>query len=261
VDAADVLLLESTYGDREHVEDDEASELAAIIGDTIARGGKVIVPSFAVGRVEEVLYWIGRLEEEGRIPTVPVYVDSPMAARALEFYRARAGELDPDLRPASRDVAAFTTRRLTTVTSPQESRELVSSIAPAVVISSSGMATGGRVLHHLQATLPDPRHTVLFVGFQAPGTRGRKLLDGARTVRIKGQDVPVAARIERIESMSAHADASEIMRWLEGFTRPPSMTYLVHGEPGALQALAGRIKRDRGWPVHIAGYCERVVVP
>jgi metallo-beta-lactamase family protein len=126
------------------------------------------------------------------------------------------------------------------------------------VISSSGMATGGRVLRHLAATLPDPRHTILFVGFQAPGTRGRLLVDGATTIKLIGRDVPVAATIEKIDSMSAHADANEIMRWLSGFTRAPRATYLVHGEPVALQALAARIGTEKGWPVHVAQYRERV---
>jgi metallo-beta-lactamase family protein len=134
----------------------------------------------------------------------------------------------------------------------------VASKTPAIVIASSGMATGGRVLHHLEAALPDPRNTVLFVGFQAPGTRGRLLVDGARQVKLHGQIIPVAARVERLDSMSAHADAGEIMRWLSGFSRPPTMTYLVHGEPTAVDALKARIARERGWPVHVAKYLERV---
>ena len=178
-------------------------------------------------------------EESGRIPSLPVFVDSPMAARALQFYRERADELDPDVRPEARHLCAFCTTRMTTVASAQQSKELVASRQPAIVIASSGMATGGRVLYHLRAALPDPRNTVLFVGFQAAGTRGRALLEGARAVRIKGHDVPVAATIATINSMSAHADAGEIMRWLSGFREPPSMTYLVHGEPAALAALEG----------------------
>ena len=147
---------------------------------------------------------------------------------------------------------------MTTVSSVQQSIEIVASTRPAIVIASSGMATGGRVLHHLAATLPSPKHTVLFVGYQAAGTRGRLLVDGAKLVRIKGRDVPVAARIERLDSMSAHADAGEIMRWMSGFVRPPSMTYLVHGEADPLQALADRITFERRWPVQIAKYMERV---
>jgi metallo-beta-lactamase family protein len=252
------LLLESTYGDRLHEPDDDGERLARIVVDVAGRGGRLIVPAFAVGRVVEVLYWLKRLEEAQRIPTLPVYVNSPMASGALTFYRNRLSELDEDTRPATRDVAAFSTRRLTVVESVEESKKLVSSGTPAIVIASSGMATGGRVLHHLEASLPDPRSTVLFVGYQAAGTRGRLLCDGAKQVKLHGHAVPVAARIERIDSMSAHADAGEIMRWLSGFVRPPNMTYLVHGETGPLETLAARIATERQWPVHIARHLERV---
>ncbi len=207
-----------------------------------------------------MIYWVKRLEQEQRIPTLPVFLDSPMAARALQFYAARADELDPDMRSEERGVCVFCTARMTTVTSPQQSKDLVASRMPSIVIASSGMATGGRVLYHLRAALPGAKNTVLFVGFQSEGTRGRALLDGARTVRIKGQDVTVAARIAHLDSMSAHADAGEIMRWLSGFSSPPQMTHLVHGEPTALSALAKRIAQEKRWPVHIAGYRERVPI-
>jgi metallo-beta-lactamase family protein len=262
---ADYLLVESTYGDRLHAPDDDGERLAQIVRETAARGGKLIIPSFAIGRVEEVLYWLKRLEDEKRIPALPVYVDSPMAIAALQFYSARLHELDPGLGdttrrlPAgARQVAAFATTRLVMVSSPRQSADLVASRQPSIVISSSGMATGGRVLHHLAATLPNPKNTVLFVGYQAEGTRGRDLVDGAPQVKLVGRIVPVAARIERIDSMSAHADAGEILRWLSGFSRPPKMTYLVHGEPIALQALATRITTEQHWPVQIAEYRARV---
>ena len=255
---ADILLLESTYGDRLHEADDDGTRLARIVTETATQGGRLIIPSFAIGRVEEVLYWIKRLEDQRRIPVLPVFVDSPMAAGALQFYTNRISELDEAIRPLTRDVTAFYTRRLTTVASVQESKELMASRTPAIVIASSGMATGGRVLHHLAAALPDPKNIVLFVGYQAAGTRGRLLCDGAKQVKIHGQSVPVAARIELLDSMSAHADAGEIMRWLSGFVRPPLTTYLVHGEPGPLQALAARITAEKQWPVHIAKYLERV---
>jgi metallo-beta-lactamase family protein len=258
VDAADVLLVESTYGDRLHEPDDNGARVAEIVNAAVARRGKLIIPAFAIGRVEEVIYWLKRLEDEQRIPVLPVYVDSPMAARALQFYAQRLDELDPQMTPAARHVSVFATRRMTTVSSVQQSIELVASRQPAIVIASSGMATGGRVLHHLAATLPNPNNTVFFVGYQAAGTRGRALIDGAKSVRIKGRDVPVAAHVEHIDSMSAHADAGEIMRWLSGFVRPPAMTYLVHGEPNALDALRDRISFERKWPVHVAGYQERV---
>ena len=260
VDSADVLLLESTYGDRVHPADDNGERLAGIVRTVADRGGKLIIPAFAIGRVEEVIYWLKTLEDQKRIPTLPVFVDSPMAARALQFYAQRADELDPDVRGERRRVTAFATRRMTTVASAQQSKELVASRQSSIVIASSGMATGGRVLFHLQTTLSNPANAVLFVGFQAAGTRGRTLLDGAGSVRIKGRDVEVAATIEHLNSMSAHADSDEIFRWLSGFTTPPQMTYLVHGEPTALSALKGRIDREIGWPVRIAEYQQRVDV-
>ena len=260
VEAADVLLVESTYGNRVHEADDDGARLAGIVNDAVSRGGKLIVPSFAIGRVEEVLYWLRRLEQAKRIPVLPVFLDSPMATRALQFYSNRHDELDVEMKPAAKNVSSFATERLTTVASPQQSKELVASKRPAIVIASSGMATGGRVLHHLEATLPDAKNTVMFVGYQAEGTRGRLLTTGAKVIRLKGRDVPVAAHIERLDSMSAHADASEILRWLSGFRRAPSMTYLVHGEPAAAEALKARIEAERGWPVQVARYKERVEI-
>ena len=260
IEKADLLLVESTYGDRTHPADDNGEQLARIVRAVAERGGKLIIPAFAIGRVEEVIYWLKILEEQQRIPILPVFVDSPMAARALQFYAQRADELDPDVRPEGRRVTAFATRRMTTVASAQQSIELVASRQPAIVIASSGMATGGRVLFHLQSTLPHPANTVLFVGFQAAGTRGRNLLDGAKSIRIKGRDVGIAATIEHLDSMSAHADSNEILRWLSGFTSPPHMTYLVHGEPTALSALKTRIDNEIGWPVRIAEYQQRVEV-
>jgi len=257
IDRADVLLVESTYGDRLHEPDDEGNRLAAIVNAAAQRGGKLIVPAFAIGRVEEVVYWLKRLEDEKRVPELPVYIDSPMAAQAMRFYQQRADELDPEMQTRERGVCVFCTTRMTTVSSVQQSIDLVASHQPCIVIASSGMATGGRVLYHLAAALPNPRNTVMFVGYQAAGTRGRSLVEGAQAVRIKGRDIPVAATIEHIDSMSAHADAGEIMRWLSGFVAPPAKTYLVHGEPPALDALRDRITREKDWPVHVAGYRER----
>ncbi len=255
---ADVLLLESTYGDRLHEPDDDGERLAQIIRVTIAREGRVIIPSFAIGRVEEVIYWLKRLETAKRIPVVPVYIDSPMAAGALQFYSKRLDELDPELHAAAREVYVFCTERMVTVGSVEQSKALTASKEPAIVIAGSGMATGGRVLYHLQAALPDPKNTILFVGYQAAGTRGRSLVDGAKHLRMKGQDVAVSARVERIDSMSAHADAAEIVRWLSNFTKAPAKTYLVHGEPVALKALEQRVEAQLHWPVQIAGHLERV---
>jgi metallo-beta-lactamase family protein len=274
VDEADYLLVESTYGNRIHEKDDNGARLAQAIKATADRGGKMIIPAFAVGRVEEVLYWIKRLEDERRIPVLPVFVDSPMATEALARYTERVRELDPEMQPEERDekaphgraarsepreerreqarrerqVCVFCTERFRTISSPQESKDLTASKMPAIVISSSGMATGGRVLHHLKAALPDPGNTVLLVGFQAAGTRGRQLVDGAPAVKIHGQVIPVHARVDKIDSMSAHADSQEILRWLGGFKRAPRTTFLVHGELVAMEALQASIKASLGWP-------------
>jgi metallo-beta-lactamase family protein len=258
INQADVLLVESTYGDRLHESDDHGSQLAAIVNAAVQRGGRLIIPAFAIGRVEEVVYWLKRLEEEQLVPVLPVYIDSPMAAQAMQFYAQRADELDPEMQKRERGVCVFCTTRMTTVSSVQQSIDLVASHQPAIIIASSGMATGGRVLYHLAAGLPNPKNTVLFVGYQAAGTRGRSLIDGAKTVRIKGRDVPVSATIEHIDSMSAHADAGEIMRWLSAFQASPTMTYLVHGEPVPLEALRARVTQEKQWPVHVAGYREKV---
>jgi metallo-beta-lactamase family protein len=260
VEHADVLLIESTYGDRLHEQDDEGERLAGIISATIAGGGKVIIPAFAVGRVEEVIYWLRRLESARRIPIVPVYLDSPMAVEALRHYASHNRDLDPEMQTGRGQLSAFTTQRFTAVSSVVQSRQIQASPAPCIVISSSGMASGGRVLHYLKAALPNPRHTVLFVGYQAAGTRGRHLLEGATSVKIHGELVPVGARIERVDSMSAHADQNEIMRWLGGFSRPPAITYLVHGEMSAQEALRSRIEKELGWTTHVPEYGEQVTL-
>ncbi len=256
--AADVVLVESTYGDRDHEKEDNGAALAAVIRDTASRGGKLIIPSFAIGRVEELLYWIRQLEREQRIPVLPVYVDSPMAREALRFYTSRVSELDPDMRPTQKQVSTFATARFQVIASPQQSKELSASRRSAIVISSSGMATGGRVLHHMARALPDPKNTVLFVGFQAAGTRGRKLLEGAPEIRIHGQDIPVAARIAKIDSMSAHADRGEILRWLGTLPAAPGRLYIVHGEPEPMDALKARIEARLGWNCYTPSYQETI---
>jgi metallo-beta-lactamase family protein len=258
--ACDVLLLESTYGDRLHPPDDGGERLARVVRDTAQRHGKLIIPAFAIGRVEEVLYWLKKLEDESRVPVLPVYVDSPMAVQALEYYRRHASELDPDVRPARGEVCAFCTARFEPVESGRASQQLVDRRGPAIIISASGMATGGRVLHHLAAGLPDPRNTILFVGFQAAGTRGRSLIEGATHVKMFGQYIPVQAHIEKLNAMSAHADAGEIIGWLRTFPAAPGITYLVHGEPIAQVALKARIERELGWKVQVPQYGERVPV-
>lgn len=285
VDSADYLLVESTYGDRTHEKDDDGARLAEIVTQTLHKGGKLIIPAFAIGRVEELIYWLKRLEEAKRIPVVPVFLDSPMAAAALARYTARLNELDPELQPELRDdkaphdqaapnpastrrrqamhereLCAFCTERFRVIASPDESKQLTASRAPAIVISSSGMAEGGRVLHHLKAALPDTRNTVLFAGYQGVGTRGRRLVDGEKSIKIHGEWVAVSARVEHIDSMSAHADVEEIMRWLKGFVRAPQRTFIVHGEPASQDALAARIRADLGWSTHAPEHRETVQI-
>jgi metallo-beta-lactamase family protein len=256
--AADVVLVESTYGDRDHQPDDAGEQLAAVIKKTAGQHGKLVIPAFAIGRVEELLYWVRRLEAEHRIPVLPVYVDSPMATEALKYYSARVAELDPELRPTSGQVYAFATTRFQTIASPQQSKELTASRRPAIVISSSGMATGGRVLHHLAAALPDQRNTVLFVGYQAEGTRGRQLVDGAKDVRIHGHSIAVNASIAKSDSMSAHADRGEILRWLATLGSAPRRLCLVHGEPAPMDALKGLIQERLSWPPYTPGHGETI---
>lgn len=253
---ADVLLVESTYGDRAHPQEDDGASLARIVTETHARGGKVIIPAFAIGRVEELLYWLFKLEDERRLPQLPIYVDSPMAIKGIGFYQAHAGELDKELQTMRRKLPRFTP-----INSAADSKALVEKDQPAVIIASSGMATGGRVVHHLFAGLPDPRNTVLFVGFQAAGTRGRHMIEGAQHVKIFGQHVPVHARIEKIDGLSSHADAGEIIRWLRTFPRAPRMTYLVHGEPVAQDALRLRIEKELSWRVEVPWHGQKVDVP
>jgi metallo-beta-lactamase family protein len=279
----DYLLVESTYGDRVHEQDDNGDRLAAIVKETAQKGGKLIIPAFAIGRVEELVYWLRRLESENRIPVLPVFVDSPMAAAALASYTARVSELDPEMNPEERDdkaphdaaaphppdvrrrqamqereMCVFCTERFRVIGNAEESKQLTSSKIPSIVISASGMAEGGRVLHHLKAALPDSRNTVLFAGYQAAGTRGRRLLDGEKSIKIHGGWVPVAARIERIDSMSAHADATEIMRWLGGFTAAPKQAFVVHGEPTAQDTLGRRIQAELGWAWKAPEYRETI---
>lgn len=257
---AEVLLVESTYGNRVHPDADDATLLEGVFGAARARGGRVIIPAFAVGRVEELLYWIRLLEARGKIAPVPVYLDSPMAVDALQFYVDHQQELDAEVRTGGDGRHPYAPLHFRAVASPKESQAIIEAGDPGIIISASGMATGGRVLNHLARCLPDPRHTVLFVGYQAAGTRGRALLEGAKAVKIHGVMVPVAARIAQVQSMSAHADSAEILRWLGTFTRPPARTYLVHGELVAQQALERTIERTLGWTVEIPEHGQTVEV-
>ena len=260
VPAADVLLLESTYGDRPHPAGAE-DDLVRIVRDAAARGGTILVPAFAVDRTQELLWMLRRLEEAGRVPVLPVYIDSPMAIEVTEIYRRHPEECDAEMAhtlvSGGRPLAPGD---LHVTRTEQESRAINAVRGPAIIISSSGMATGGRILYHLAQRLPDPRTTVLLVGFQAAGTRGRALEEGAKQLMMFGGMVSVQARVERIDALSAHADSAETLRWLGGFERPPRVTYLVHGEPQAATALAAAIRARYAWNVEVAGDGEMVAL-
>ena len=249
---ADVLLVESPYGDRVH-SDDPATTLARVVNETVERGGALIVPAFAVGRTQELVWTIRELEDAGRIPVLPVHVDSPMASNVTELYTRHGDEFDAETRlltEASRD--PLRTRDFQLVRSVAESRALTEQKGPMIVIAGSGMATGGRVLHHLRFRLPDERNTILLSGFQAAGTRGRALAEGARTLRLHGESVPVRARVARVEGLSAHADRPDLLRWLRGFRRAPRRVYLVHGEAEAAEALRALVRDELGWDAIVA---------
>ncbi len=255
-EAADYLVVESTYGDRLHVDSDPLDTLADVINRTAARGGTVVIPAFAVGRAQALMYAIHCLKASGRIHNLPVYLNSPMAASATEVYLRHTDELRLSAAQAREVVAGV---RL--VQTPDESRALNALKGPMVIIAASGMATGGRVVHHLQAFAPDRRNTILLAGFQAGGTRGAALAGGARSVRIFGQDVPVRAEVAQLDHLSAHADAAEILDWLRGFSRAPRRTFITHGEPAAADALRQRIERELRWACHLPYYTEAVDLP
>lgn len=260
VPAADVLLLESTYGDRVHPPHPEQA-LARVVRETAGRGGALLVPAFAVGRTQELLWRLRELEQAGEIPTLPVYVDSPMALDVSALYRRHRDEQDVETRRlVDSGGNPLIPAHYHSARTPAESKAINDLTGPVIIISASGMATGGRILHHLKRRLPDARTTVLLAGFQAAGTRGRALQDGATHVRIHGRDVPVRARIEILEGLSAHADREEILRWLGGFARAPRQTYLVHGEPAAAAALAEFIHDRLGWKARPAVDGEQVAL-
>jgi metallo-beta-lactamase family protein len=256
VKSVSYLVLESTYGDRLHPNENVLDRFEEIIRRTIARGGKVIIPAFAVGRSQEVLYILKKLEEARRLPPIPIYLNSPLAIDATAIYVHFAGEHN-FFANGSEPTQAFHPSRLVFVQDPEESKRLNALADPAIIISSSGMMTGGRILHHLKAYLPDPTSTLVMTGFQAAGTRGRAILDGAKAVKIHGLPVAVHAQVEFIESLSAHADYGDILRWLSGFKQPPKMTFLVHGEHQSALSLKERIQRELKWHVAIPHYLEK----
>jgi metallo-beta-lactamase family protein len=251
----DWLVLESTYGNRESDRSHVMEDLATIVNRTIARGGRVLIPSFAVGRAQLVLYYLNELRRAGQIPNVPIFVNSPMAAQAAEVFCRH--DDDTKLSEHQCQVMVRAARHVQTV---EESKALDRSTEPCIIISASGMAAGGRVLHHLARLAPDPRNTVLFVGFQAAGTRGADMVAGAQSVRIHGSWVPIQADVEVLDGLSAHADAREILEWLGGFERAPRRTFLNHGEPAALEALKARIEKELGWTVDIPVWKQQAVL-
>lgn len=252
---ADYLVLESTYGDRRHDQADPMIKLAAIINQTAQRNGIVLIPVFAVGRAQELMYYIYLLKSAGAIPDIPVFLNSPMAVDATEIFSNHRGE--HRLTPAQ--VSALC-RSAHMVNSVEESQRLNEIGGPVIILSASGMASGGRVVHHLKAFAPKPNNTILFAGFQAAGTRGAAMLDGVDSVKIHGEYVPVRAQVEFISNLSAHADYAEILTWLGGFDRPPQTTFITHGEPVAADAMRHHIEEQLHWRVVVPDYLETVTL-
>ena len=250
---ADYLVLESTYGDRLHQREDPLAKLADVVNRTAARGGVVLIPAFAVGRVQELLYALHLLKSSRRIPDLPAYLNSPMAIDATDIYHRHREEhrLSPEECKAMCTAARF-------VNSVEESKALNRKTGPMIIISASGMATGGRILHHLKAFAPDPRNTILLAGFQAGGTRGAAIAAGAEAVKIHGEAVAIHAEVASLGQLSAHADWAEILEWLGGFAQPPRATFLTHGEPQASDALRKHIEEQLRWECSIPDYLQAI---
>jgi metallo-beta-lactamase family protein len=260
-DGADYLLVESTYGDRLHPTDDYRSRLAQIVENTAKRGGTVLIPSFAVGRTQELLYILREMMEQGKLHSIPVHVDSPMAIDVTEIYRKHREDDNLEMAALERQgVRPFSPPDVHFDRTREDSIALNSIRFPLIIISASGMATGGRVVHHLERCLPDHRNTILFVGFQGAGTRGRIIQSGAESVKMHGHQVSVRARIETIENLSAHADYGEILRWLGKFSKPPRKTFLVHGEPHAASSLQEKIASRLHWDTTVAAYLQKITI-
>jgi metallo-beta-lactamase family protein len=253
---ADYLLCESTYGDRDHPSGNVSDELADVINQTAKRGGAVVIPAFAVGRTQTLMYFLKQLIGAKRIPDLPVYVDSPMAISVTALYRDHPEDHDLDFtkQETNGDRDPLNLHEVHMTRTVDESKAINDVVAPCIIVSASGMATGGRILHHLAHRLPDSRSTVLLVGYQGEGTRGRQLLDGAKYLNIHGEAIPVRARVVDVGQLSAHAGKSELLRWLSGFQAPPRQTFLVHGEPVALSALRDAITAQFQWPVTIPAH-------
>lgn len=253
--AADLIVTESTYGDRRHPAEDPADELCGVVAHTLARGGTLLVPVFAVGRAQEILFLLSELRREGRIPEVPTYLNSPMAVETTELFFELAGQhrLDAAQCEQMRTGVRF-------VRSVDESIQLSTRRGPMIILAASGMATGGRVLHHLEELAPNHRNTILFTGYQAAGTRGEAMVNGAHHVKIFGQMVPVRAHVTRLDSLSAHADGDELVDWLGQTTRPPTHVSVVHGEATAADRFRHRLQHELGWRASVPGEGETVLV-
>src|SRR6266566_2581067 len=257
---ADALLCESTYGDRDHPSGSPMDTLADVVNRVAKRGGSIVIPAFAIGRTQTLMYFLRQLEDAQRIPRIPVYIDSPMALDATELYLKHREDHDLEFSREENggkgDPLNVHEFRLTRTA--EESKQINNVTTPCIIISASGMATGGRVLHHLAQRLPDPRNAVLLAGFQAEGSRGRALQEGAKLLHMYGQEVPVKAEIVELHQLSAHAGKSELLRWLSGFAAPPKQTWLVHGEPPAAQSLQAAIQSQMRWNVSVARYLDTV---
>ena len=251
--AADYVVTESTYGNRAHATADPADELADVVTRTLRRGGTVLIPVFAVGRAQTILYLLSQLRAAGRIPEVPSYLNSPMAVDATELFCRYVGEHRLDEEQCRRMC-----KGVELVRTAEQSKRVSPLTGPRIVLAASGMATGGRVLHHLETLAPDHRNTIVFVGFQAAGTRGQAMLAGAPSIKLYGSYVPVRAEIARIDSLSAHADAEELTAWLGSASPAPQRALIVHGEPAAADALRRSLRDRLGWDTHVPGHGEPV---
>ncbi len=258
---AEMLVMESTYGNRVHPHEDVRPQLARLVTDAVHRGGSVVVPAFAVERTQKFLFLVKELMESERIPRVPVFVDSPMAIKAVEIFMKYSSEFNEEARNLIQKYGSpLNWPGFTFASKQEESRRINDVRYPCIIVSSSGMVTGGRVLHHLLLRLADPRNQVIFIGFQAPGSRGAIIKSGARSVRIFSQEIEVRAQVAALEQFSDHADTEELLHWLKTFPKPPASTYLVHGEPGAAMLLQQSITSRLGWNVKIAEWLQKVAL-
>jgi len=260
-ETADLMVMESTYGNRRHPTDDPRPILANLIRQTVQRGGSVVVPAFAVERTQKLLFMLKELMESGQIPRVPVHTDSPMAIGAVNIFLKHEEEFTDETKQLiTKYGSPLNWENFFFDSTPDQSKKINDSRYPTIIVSSSGMATGGRIQHHLMQRLPDPRNLVLFIGFQAQGTRGAQIKDGAKEVKIFGQIIPVRAQVAALEQFSDHADPPELLQWLHTFPKPPGVTYLVHGDPDAATALRQIISQDLGWHVEVAQWLQKVGV-